>query len=308
MAEIITDSALNNMIENFHESLNECTTGVPFTGIDQPGLSSIIATIIRVIEKGITSAFEPVLVLVEMVKNLITLPADLIQFVSDWAPVFSDPIGTVIEFLLQPLIKNIVLPLPSIPNLIGLLLGTKTVTDIDWSKSSNILLPPKVKALDEDTQKKLIKLLEIPNYINNIFVKFILMPLQMMIEFFVGFITKVADALNPTKIVEFITDWVPNPVNGLMTMFSDIFGPIIANVGASISGATDEEKEQMIQPTIDIVTETFQGNIPCKEELAQKEAEHPALKKITGFLMFVINLIVWVIGFLPQLPQLLFSI
>ena len=142
MAEVLT----NNDIDTEITAFNNCSidlSGFNIPGINMPGLGSLIATFIRTIEAGLTTSFEPFLQLIQMVKDIPSLPGKITSFISDFNELLTDPINFIIKKLIDPIIKNFTMPIPSIKILTQFLLGTIDLKSIDFTIPSNILIPAK---------------------------------------------------------------------------------------------------------------------------------------------------------------------
>ena len=303
MAEIITPEAFSKMLKKFDDNMKDLTgVSIPeVSNIDVPGLGSIITVIMRIIEMGLTTSFEPIVKLVEIVKDLKTLPDKLIQFISEWDSVFKDPVTFIINKILEPLIKYIVLPLPSVKILIQVLMGQISLSDVDWSKKENLLLPPKFLALP-DYEERLKVISSGPKFITSM-MGFVLIPLKVIIAFFKAFISKLVDALNITKIVVFIKEWI-NPVEGLMKMLGEIFGTVIGGVASSLFSMDKSSIEDIIK----MVKDNFSINIVKSfKTIFNDPKTPPPLKMIQGFFSMMAAMIEMIIGFIFQIPSLIFS-
>lgn len=306
--QVITDSSINNMLSGFSSCMVDMT-GVSIPGLSDnsgPGLGSIMTTMIRSVEKGLTTSFEPIVDLIGIVKNAAN-PADLAtqltSFASDFQQMSQNPEQFIINQLLEPVTTNMTIPIPNptiMPQILLDLISGKALSDIlsgiNFTSAENILLPPKFQTFMQNNEQQANVILSGITGLISGAMHLIMIPIQAMIQFFIAFVKMILDAINPTDIVSFIGQW-SNPVKGLMTMLGKIFGDVVGSIssslfpGISTSGITSA------------VTGIFTGEL---DRNAIKSLI-PTLGPAGGLLGMTNCSIEWTISFIEQVPTLILS-
>ena len=295
MAEVLT----NNDIDTEITAFNNCSidlSGFNIPGINMPGLGSLIATFIRTIEAGLTTSFEPFLQLIQMVKDIPSLPGKITSFISDFNELLTDPINFIIKKLIDPIIKNFTMPIPSIKILTQFLLGTIDLKSIDFTIPSNILIPAKFAIIAPTVQAEILKNL---NLIIPKMLDFLLIPAKVMIGFFSAFVKLILDALSVDKLPAFVAKWL-TPIEGLMDMIGKLFGTVI---GAIISTFTPVDISSILPLIISYITGIFTG-VSDRALFKKLSLENPVFGSIKGIIATLQCFIEIVIDFIKKFPGL----
>jgi len=291
MAEIITTEALNESIAALGVCMGEDLPGFTLPALDEPGLGNILLVMIRTFEKGLTTTFEPILWLKEIITEYATdpvqFPIKLAELAVDMAEIFPDPIGWIVEKIVEPVSANITIPL--VLPIAGL----------------EIAIDEKYTQLPEEAQAMMDKMLEIPEAMPKI-IGFIMMPINVILGFLTAFMGLFAEIItNVTEIVTFLTDWTVNFVDSLLGMIGTIFGEVVSVIGATFFPPGVEVPANLAETVTLLITDIFTGNFL---NLDKYKELCPNLSMIEGFIVMIKCFINWVLTFILEFPALFLGI
>lgn len=298
MAKIISDDALNLAIADFNKTMKSISSfNIP--PINMPGLGTYMAVVIRTVEKGLTTSFEPFLKLVEIVKDIPKLPDTLKDFVNNFQEITKDPIGFIVKLMIEPISENFAMPIPSPGVIIGILSGTQKISEIDFDNPSNIIQTAPFSKLPSAEKNSILKLIKtiMPKMI-----EFLLLPAKIMINFFLGFVKLIVDALDPSKLPDFVSQW-SNPVKGIMEMIGKIFGEVIGGV---IGTFIPVDISSAIPKLISFITGLFTGESTISK-FKKMVKEDKLFSLLSGFVGLFIGIIEWMKKFIIEFPKLFLS-
>jgi hypothetical protein len=212
--------------------------------IDQPGLGALLHTLIRTLEKSITTPLQPIIALVRIVLdalskglNAITFFVDKIKdFIKGITELIENPFDFALGELLAPIINNINIPFPNAEGIMQIITGRISLKDIDWSKwlkQGKIIIPERLKDKPKIVEN-ILSVFQFNGSDTNAFLKIIqilLMPFKFVFSLLKTILTLVKDiSTNLIKTVQTITEILMNPVKWLIDLIMDLLGSLIADV------------------------------------------------------------------------------
>ena len=212
--------------------------------IDQPGLGAFLHTLIRTLEKSITTPLQPIIALVRIVLdalskglNAITFFVDKIKdFIIGITELIENPFDFALGELLSPIINNINIPFPNAEGIMQIITGRISLKDIDWSKwlkEGKIIIPERLKDKPKIVEN-ILSVFQFNGSDTNAFLKIIeilLMPFKFVFSLLKTILTLVKDiSTNLIKSVQTITEILMNPVKWLIDKIMDLLGSLIADV------------------------------------------------------------------------------
>lgn len=212
--------------------------------INQPGLGALLHTLIRTLEKSITTSFQPIIALVRIVLdalskglNAITYFVDKIKdFIKGIIKLIENPFDFTLGELLAPIINNINIPFPNTQGIMEIITGRISLKEIDWSKwlkEGKIIIPERLKDKPKIIEN-ILSVFQFNGSDSNAFLKIIeilLMPFKFVFSLIKTILTLVKDiSTNLIKSVQTITEILMNPIKWTIDLITDLLGSLIADV------------------------------------------------------------------------------
>jgi hypothetical protein len=320
-AKLIQDSALQGELDKISECLKK--SGIDLTiDLSVPGLGALIATLVRTIEKAIVSSFEPLIALISTVMEALDAGIEAItvfiekvaKLVSAIAELLANLPMSIIEFIvnkiIEPIIKNINIPFPSIEALIQILTFQIKLPDIDWDdwyKKGWLIIPQKLidkgkKFVDEALQLfksvadgiaaaflKIIELLMFP-------IKIAMDLIKKVVEFVSGLVTNIFDTIKS------LLEIIKNPVQWVLDFIGDLFADILSGIMALFVAIEIPDLNEFKKWVKEFIGKLFKiGSIKFDIDEWLKEVPEPyksILETIIGFLKLLQCFILWIISLL----------
>ena len=244
IGQVISTNALDDMITKFDGCMVDVTgssiPGLSGSTIQGPGLGSVMTTMIRTVEKGLTTSFEPFVDLISIVKNAANpaaLISDVASFANDLQQITQNPEQFIINKLIDPITQNMSIPIPSPTTFITIITDfisgqslDKILAGITFS-GSTIIEPQKFQDFAQKNEDQANTILSNIGKIISGMLKFLMIPIQAIISFFKAFIALIVKALS--DVVGFVAQWI-NPIKGLMTMLGTILGTVVGQLSSSL--------------------------------------------------------------------------
>jgi hypothetical protein len=327
--EIISEEALQAEINKIIGCLKE--NGIEIeTNVDDPGLAALIATLIKSIEKAIITSFEPIIALISVVKEAIDAGLNainvflekIVKVVEAITELLSNLPISIIEFIvnkiIEPIMKYINIPFPSIQGIIEILSGSISLGNIDWDKwllEGKLVIPQKLKDKGQEKVDQVMTLFKSINGLGVAFLK-ILELLLFPIKFAIGVIEAVLNkagelAENLFDAIAEIVSLIGNPVQWLLDFIAGIFADILAPIVIEfIPNINVENIQAFIAKFKELIASIFKiGAIRIDidkwiENLPTGLRE--IFKQIVAFIKLIQCFIFWLVGLLN--PQTVLSI
>jgi hypothetical protein len=317
--ELIPEEALRAEINKIQQCLRDSGIEIEID-IDEPGLGSLIATLIKAIEKAIIAAYEPIIALVNIVTeaieagvNAVSVFLEKIQkVINAIAELVSNFPQSIIEFIInkivEPIAKYINIPFPSISGILEIILGRVKLVDIDWEKwlaEGKLIVPEKLKAKGEEKVKQVLTLFQSFNGLQAAFLKLLellLFPIKFAIKAIEGIVRKVQQLVtNLFKAINEIVEIVSNPVQYVLEFIAEIFAIVLTPIVESIAGKI-EDIELFIAKFKELIASIFQIGAVKIDIEKWIEALPPGLravfKQISNFIKIIQCFIFWIVGLL----------
>ena len=305
MAEILSENQVNSIIKSLSDCI-ETKSGIGFKipDINAPGLGNFLLVVIRIIEKGITTTFEPFATLIELVKNYNPIiPSNIPTFldkikdlIAKIVEMVKNPVEFIINLLLEPVIKNFTIPLIINFKMFGL-------PDFEFKIESE-----KFKDLEKEKRE------QIKEYISNTkefieqLAKFIILPIKIMIEFFISAVEMLAKIVTDTvnAALDLFTKFTS--VDGIISIITDFFKTAIMKISIKIPdilGFTINKIDELINGITEYLDTIFSLKLP---DIKAINIKYPEFSKISGLIVMLGCIVTWIINLIPVLPKLLFGL
>lgn len=244
--QLITDNQIQAQINRLVECLQEAGIDLREININLPGEGSFIKTIIRAIEAGIITSFEPIIalinIIIEAIQAGISAPSvfidRIVTVIEGITNLLADFPLSVIDFIVNKLIKpitdNINIPFPSTEIIIDILFRGVSINDLNWKQlfqERKLIIPEVLLNLPEEELNKILLIFESFEDSEPIFIK-IIDVLLFPIKFAISLIQSVVDIV--TDLVENLFDAIAKvieiatgPVEFVIELIADIFGSVI---------------------------------------------------------------------------------
>lgn len=244
-AQLITDNQIQTQINKLQECLESAGIGLRETDINLPGEGSFIKTIIRAIEAGIITSFEPLIalinVIVEAVNAGIRAPKvfieKIVNVVNGITELLSGLPLSIIDFIvnkiLGPIVDNINIPFPSTEILIDISFGRINIQDINWKDLLDkqlLIIPPTLLKIPTDKLNEILLIFESfgDSPIFTKIIEVLLFPIDFAIGLIESVINIVSDLVtNLFSAIEKIVEIASGPVEFVIDLIGEIFGNVI---------------------------------------------------------------------------------
>lgn len=328
--EIIPEQALQAEIDKIVLCLRNSGIEIEIN-IDDPGLGSLIATLIRSIEKAIISAYEPIIALVGVVKEAIDAGLNainvflekIVKIVEAITEILSNLPISIIEFIvnkiLEPITKNINIPFPNVQGIIEIISGKVSLLNIDWRKwleEGKLTIPQKLKDKGREKIDQVMTLFDSLDGVGAAFLKILellLFPLKFAIKTIEAVLNKTVelvknlfDAIN--EIVSLISNPVQFVIDFIAEIFADVLAPIIQKF---VPNLNTEDIEAFVAKFKELISSIFSigaVKINIDEWIEQLPQPLKAIfKQVGAFIKLIQCFIFWLVGLLGN-PQTILNI
>ncbi len=321
--ELIPEEGLQAQIDKLVSCLKDSGIEIDID-INEPGLGSLIATLIRSIEKAIIAAYEPIIALVKVVIEAIDAGINAATVFLDKISNVINAIGellsglplSIIEFIVnkivEPITKNINIPFPSIEGILDIILGKESLISIDWEKwleEGKLIIPESLKAKGEEKVKQVLTLFQSFNGLLPPFLKILevlLFPIKFAIGAIEGIISKVQDLVtNLFDAIGEIVDLIGDPVGFVLDFIADIFSNVLAPIIQNLIPIDEKDVEAFIVKFKELISLIFKIGAVKIDIDGWIEALPPTLKtifkQVVSFIKIIQCFIFWIVGLLnPQ--------
>lgn len=297
-ATIIDDSLLNSFIKQINICQKENGGGFDIPETDVPGLGNILMTFIRVVEKGFTTMFLPILELKDLILKYLIKPPKFISEITSYASKIANFLSSPIEFLLneliEPISENVNIPLQL--DLSSLFPGISVNVEKGFLK------------LPKETQDRIKTMLSVSSEYFQKLLEFILFPLKVLTGLIEALAKLISDALSSpiTKIPELVINFTTNFVNSVIDIITNLLGNVLKPILNSIVPSGFENIEKLISDVKELIIKSLKGTLTV-EFVEKKKKENSDFNKVFGFVNIIICFMKTFLAFIVMFPTAFFG-
>jgi hypothetical protein len=309
--QLISDDMLLEMLSGW-DNYHFAATGQHLE-FDKPGMGSIIAGAIRGVEKALITAYEPFIALADVVCKVIPpTPPNILKFLEDAVGIvtsIAELVGglpmSLLDFImakvLEPIIKEWYIPIPSIDDLLLILMGQLDMSTVNWEEkllNGEMVIPPKLQegvAAGKDWAGQIAQVLQVKEFLPKV-LEFLLMPIKMAIGMLTAVIDKVTEMVTELpKALEGVMSFISDPIGGILELIGEIFKPIIK----MMMGIFSPDLPDTPVPDFDeLISKLFSGEFLNGDNVKEFIQNSPGSGSAMGPIVLFGGLFNWLIGLL----------
>ena len=266
---ILSDNDIDNELKKIQNCLLNENISINLNS-DEPGLGALITTLIRTLEKTITTSFQPIIAIIRLVLEAIDTNNPLSYFINQVGNIangivelIQNPFNFIIEELLSPIIENINVPFPNAEGILEIITGQINIKDINWKKwldDNKIIIPEKFKDRPKIIEN-ILSLYEFNGSPSNGIMKLLevlLLPFKMVISLLETILNLAKDfVLNVVKAIKGVIEILTNPVKFFIDLISEILGGIVGDIALSLVPFEVPNVNELINKVKEMVNALF---------------------------------------------------